>query len=213
MTSTSTFGLGAMMLGGKAEPAGRTGSERQAHDFYPTPEEATLALLDAEWPHLLAVARHGGIWEPACGDGRLARVLERKGFKVIGTDLIYRGYGDRRRRDFLAEREPLARAIITNPPFQSDIVVDFIQQALTLCPGYVAMLLKATFFHAAERQDLFRRYPPAMIYPLAWRLDFLGLGAPALECAWYVWRRRGPRLADRLPTYRPLMRPGKRKTA
>jgi len=34
---------------------------REKHDFYPTPPEATNALLDRE-------TFDGPIWEPACGD-------------------------------------------------------------------------------------------------------------------------------------------------
>src|ERR1700759_147425 len=33
------------------------------------------------------------VWEPACGDGGIARPLERGGFRVVGTDLVDRGYG------------------------------------------------------------------------------------------------------------------------
>jgi len=35
----------------------------------------------------------GQIWEPACGDGAISRVLEAAGYQVISTDLIDRGYG------------------------------------------------------------------------------------------------------------------------
>jgi hypothetical protein len=118
---------------------------------------------------------------------------------------VYRGYGDGR-RDFFRERRPLAGAIVTNPPFEKNGIVDFIQHALDLCPDYVAMFLKATFFHAKGRKALFDARPPAMIYPLTWRPDFLGLDRPALECSWYVWRRSYP--ADRRGSspYRPLLR-------
>lgn len=205
MNDTSTFGLGAMMLGGRVEPAGRAGNVRQTHDFYPTPPDATLALLRAEGPHIARAGR-GRVWEPACGDGAIARVLEGNGIRVVGTDLVYRGYGEKRPRDFLKERQARAMAIVTNPPFDKRIVVDFIDHALNLCPRYVAMFLKATFFHAAGRRALFDRRPPAMIYPLTWRPDFLGLDAPALECSWYVWRPRHPSDA-RGARYQPLPRP------
>ena len=38
---------------------------RAAYEFYPTPPEATRALLSVE--HF-----HGSIWECACGDGAIA---------------------------------------------------------------------------------------------------------------------------------------------
>ena len=58
----------------------------------------------------------GPIWEPACGDGAIARVLERAGHRVIATDLIDRGYGEAG-VDFLTTAEPRARHIVTNPPY------------------------------------------------------------------------------------------------
>ena len=34
------------------------------------------------------------IWEPCCGDGAMARVLESHGHHVVATDLVDRGYGE-----------------------------------------------------------------------------------------------------------------------
>ena len=82
---------------------------RAAHDFYPTPPEATRALLSVE-------VFHGTVWEPACGDGAIAKVLHAEGYDVVSTDLIDRGYGTGN-IDFLQEKQPRARNIITNPPY------------------------------------------------------------------------------------------------
>ena len=41
----------------------------KSHNFYPTPPEATRALLSVE-------TFDGPIWEPACGQGHIAKVLE-----------------------------------------------------------------------------------------------------------------------------------------
>lgn len=59
---------------------------RVPHDFYPTPPEAVRALLSVE-------AFEGSIWEPACGDGAISKVLLAAGFDVVSTDLIDRGFG------------------------------------------------------------------------------------------------------------------------
>ena len=56
------------------------------HDFYPTPPEAVRALLSVE-------QFDGLIWEPACGDGAIAKELARHDHSVHPTDLIDRGYG------------------------------------------------------------------------------------------------------------------------
>src|SRR3546814_8432653 len=59
---------------------------RPRDDFYPSPRSATLALLSVE-------RFEGTIWEPACGNGAISRVLEEQGHEVVSTDLIDRGYG------------------------------------------------------------------------------------------------------------------------
>ncbi len=83
--------------------------KRAPFEFYPTPPEATRALLSVE-------SFEGSIWEPACGDGAISKVLIEAGYEVISTDLIDRGYGAGG-HDFLKSSRPLAKNIITNPPY------------------------------------------------------------------------------------------------
>jgi hypothetical protein len=61
-------------------------------------------------------AFEGDIWEPACGDGAISKVLETAGYRVVSTDLIDRGYGAGG-HNFLKSTKPLAKNIITNPPY------------------------------------------------------------------------------------------------
>src|SRR5438874_9423105 len=85
-------------------------ADREKDDFYPTPAPATVALLAKE--------QFGpSIWEPACGDGAISKVLEANGHNVVSTDLFNRGYGEAR-IDFLMEQQLLAPQIVTNPPFK-----------------------------------------------------------------------------------------------
>jgi hypothetical protein len=93
---------------------------RETHDFYPTWPAATKALLSVE-------RFDGPIWEPACGDGAMSKVLEEAGYEVISTDLIDRGYGEGG-RDFLMEWQPRAPNIVTNPPFRW--AIEFVDRAL-----------------------------------------------------------------------------------
>lgn len=86
------------------------------------------------------------IWECACGEGHLSKVLEQHGFEVISTDLIYRGFGDPEPLDFLKESlEDFEGDIITNPPYK--YALEFVEQALnSVQPGRkVAMFLKLLF--------------------------------------------------------------------
>ncbi len=82
----------------------------RAHlEFYPTPPEAVRALLSVE-------QFDGSIWEPACGDGAISKVLQAANHEVISTDLVDRGFG-RGGVNFLKTDKPLGKHIITNPPY------------------------------------------------------------------------------------------------
>ena len=71
-------------------------SERALHDYYATDPKAAELLLKAE-------SFSPTIWEPACGEGHLAKVFEQAGHQVRSTDLIYRGYGEKQSLDFLKD--------------------------------------------------------------------------------------------------------------
>lgn len=166
--------------------------ERREDDFYPTPWEPIEALLDVEKDVL---AFHPRIWEPACGDGAISQILQSAGFKTYSTDLVDRGYGDAHFNFLQLVKPPIPsgfKAVITNPPF--NLAEDFIRRCFALDMRYVALLLKAHYYHADARLKLFHDHPPARIYPLGWRVDFTGGGANHTDCSWYVWdaNHRGP---------------------
>ena len=71
--------------------------DREKDDFYPTPELATQALLDRQ-------KFQGDIWECACGNGAMSKVMINNGYNVYSSDLIDRGYGER--KDFLSILPP-----------------------------------------------------------------------------------------------------------
>ena len=156
--------------------------DRVESDFYPSPKECTTSLL----AHELDFLRNKKILEPCCGDGAISTLLEGAGLEVVSTDLIYRGYGEGD-KDFLWTLETDCEAIITNPPF--NLSEQFIWHALkVLMVPYLAMLLKGQYWHSKKRQTLFEAYPPAVVYPMTWRPDFLKRGAPTLDFMWTVWR-------------------------
>lgn len=136
-------------------------AKRPIYDFYPTPPEATRALLSVE-------QFEGSIWECACGDGAIATVLKDAGHEVVGTDLIYRGYGTGD-TDFLKQRKPLARNVVTNPPYGRGLADAFVKHALALTAntgGSVAMLMNLASLCHPSRHDWYVAHPPAAIYGL-----------------------------------------------
>lgn len=139
--------------------SGQFHPNRAAFEFYPTPPEATRALLAAE-------GFDGSIWEPACGQGHIAKVLTEHGHDVVATDLVDYGFGQPG-RDFLVEREPLARNIITNPPYGRGLADSFCKHAIALTRktgGKVAMLVAVQSLCHPTRTPFFEMYPPAIIY-------------------------------------------------
>lgn len=172
----TTTGLGRMIAGG-AGPAAR-----RALDFYPTPPEATQALLHAERDHLF-----GPVWEPCGRGGAILRELRTFGYETVGTDLVADPAEDVSTLDLMSCIAALAPNVVTNPPF--NLAAPMISRLLALGVGYIAFLLKATFFHAEKRRALFESNPPARIYALTWRPDFTGGGGPTMDCSWFVWQR------------------------
>jgi hypothetical protein len=161
-------------------------ADREKDDFYPTPPEATRALL--------ALEKFGPqIWEPACGDGAISDVLWESGHAVISTDLMDRGYGESR-VDFLMERRLLAPEIITNPPFK--LAEQFARHALDLGAEKLAMLLRLAWLEGTERQRLFESTPLARVHVASRRLSMarggtdVGKGGGSMIAfAWFVWER------------------------
>ena len=134
---------------------------RAAFEFYPTPPEATRALLSVE-------AFDGDVWEPACGQGHIAKVMEAYGHRVVATDLVDHGYG-LAGQDFLQNNVPLAKHIITNPPYGRGLADAFCKHALNLTRqtgGSVAMLVAVQSLCHPTRTKFFHDNPPAVIYAL-----------------------------------------------
>lgn len=169
------MGLGSMMAGGN--PA----DGRVEDDFYATPREGTQAVMT-----MLDLPPNSLVHEPCCGDGGMATVIKEYGHRVIGTDLVARGFGHK--VDIFSIKRQIGKVVITNPPFS--LAEDIIRHAMEhMQPDTLALLLKSTFFHAGERQALFDQYRPSMIALLPWRLDFKGLGRPTMECSWFIWTK------------------------
>lgn len=201
-------GLGAMMNGGKSsagaddfnlEPTGAAPREREPDDFYRTPEECTEALLQAECGKMRL---HGLLAHEFCaGDGKISGVLRRYGFAVIESDLVDRGIGADQ-VDFLQLQQRRAPIGFTNPPFAiADEILAHARDVIGF--DYLALFLPSSFWHAGKRFARFDRDPPAAVYELTWKPDFLELGNPAMNMKWVVWR---PHEGDTV--FRLLRKPG-----
>ncbi len=187
-----------------------SGYVRQESDNYSTPNWVTRALL----PHI--PDRVKVIWEPAAGEGAMARVLgehvsPRRGGGILATDIRP---GNRMPTsdlslDFLSEPPTMSsyQAIISNPPF--NLAQEFIERALALTHrdrGFVAMLLRADFDHAKSRYHLFRNCDAfakrlVLTRRIVWFVDPLTgrpKASPSVNHSWWIWdhqHRGAPEIA------------------
>lgn len=179
---------------------GNSAIGRRESDFYPTPPEVTVALLD-----FLHLPENTVIWEPAAGEGDMLETIRACGYgESFGTD-ISEGF------DFLSP-DIFKRLfvgfdwIITNPPFA--LAEEFIRKAASLGKPF-AFLVKSQFWHAKRRLSLFDEFPPSYILPLTWRPDFFFKddhgGSPLMDVMWCVWLM--PPIKGTQTVYRPLERP------
>lgn len=156
-----------------------SGYARVAFDQYETPEWATAALLPR-------IPKGSLIWEPACGSGKMARVLRAHYTSDIQTGT-----------DFLTCDGKDVTVIATNPPYS--LATEFIQRALALMEpqnGMVAMLLRTDFDHAKSRRHLFADHPAfaeklVLTKRIQWFED--SKSSPSFNHAWFIWDWRASR--------------------
>ena len=159
--------------------------ERQREDFYATEPIAVEHLMKLE-------QFNESIWEPACGEGHISKVLAAHGYKVVSSDLVDRGYGGV--GDFLAmDNIEWKGDIVTNPPYK--YAQEFVEKALQIIPegNKVAMFLKLQFLEGKARKDLFRNYPPKTVWVSSSRLrcgmNGVFEGTSAVAYCWFIWEK------------------------
>ena len=159
---------------------------RQKDDWYPTPPEAVEALLSEEtFPPV--------IWEPAAGDGAIARVLQNYQYSTVCSDLNDYGFC-KPRVDFLLERKRAADCLITNPPYK--LADEFINHAISLGCTKHAWLLRLAFLEGAKRyKQVFSENPPIRVHVFSkrltiWRGDEASNGSSGtIAYAWFIWEQ------------------------
>jgi hypothetical protein len=174
-------------LNGGFKPATKRFADLDGPDFFPTPRWATFALIDNE-------KFEGDIWECACGNGSMSRVLEETGCPVQSSDLYERGYGDAG-YDFLRPHRS-ASNIVTNPPY--NCAEGFVASGVTHARKKFALLLRLAFLEGANRANtIFARVPPSRVWVFSERITFYPSGAiqkgtGTTAYAWFVWDRDAP---------------------
>ena len=159
--------------------------DREKMDFYATDKRATHELLKRE-------QFISPIYEPACGEGHIGKVLEEHNYKVKAEDICYRGYGSEEEVDFFTVKEN-KMDIVTNPPYFC--ASEFLRHALEISREKVkiAMLFRLAFLEGQKRYELFKKYPIKKVYVFSKRLncaknaEFEKYKSNAIAFAWFIW--------------------------
>lgn len=166
--------------------------ERENNDYYATDPKALEIFLNKIKKD--GIVLHNNIWECACGQGHLSKVLKDKNYIVTSSDLIDRGYGTYG-VDFLNMSNKWDGDILTNPPYK--YAKEFVEKAMELVTEgkYVIYFLKIQFLESKTRKELFQKYPPKYVYVNSERQlcamngEFEKYNATALCYCWFVWEK------------------------
>ena len=164
---------------------------REKDDFYATPPLAVKELMKLE-------TFDKNIWEPCCGMNHITNVLKDNNYNVKTSDIIDRvNDGSVEIIDFLNYNGKYNGDIITNPPYK--LATEFVYKSIeTITYGHkVAMFLKLTFLETKKRYELFKKYPPKVIYVASMRFGCSQTGefnsdgntGSAIAYCWYIWEK------------------------
>lgn len=182
-----------------------SGYDRETRDFYATPPDVTEALLRH-------VKFRGRVWEPCCGDGAMSRVLEGRGYDVLSTDLVDRGFGTPG-VDFLqAGSVPGGcTSIVTNPPYGDTgshkgqsrspmAMLNFLKHSIALTgsvQGQLALLVRLQWIAGKRVADVMSAAPFSAVIVLTKRIQWFDMGertnAAQHHHAWVVFDHQHPK--------------------
>lgn len=174
---------------------------RRADDFYPTGQPDAIRALFAR--DGARIHRCNGVFEPAVGDGALAREIEAMGMPCVGSDIVDRGWPGTVLRSFYDWQGSPCESIITNPPFSEINARDghgrWLRHTLAM-PGWRYLALLLSWDWPAARANglgaMLDSTPFTRAYLMRWKLDFTGEGSPPQRNAWFVWDRDDRRATD-----------------
>lgn len=167
------------------------GYVRREDDYYPTPPNATYALL----AHL-SIPKNIILWESFCGHGAISKILEKVHSNVYSTELYPDRYGIGGVDFFHAEdyipKKPFW--IVTNPPYK--YAAESVRKAFEYGAERIIMLLRFPFLASAKsREDILENGHLMRVLLIKERVPFVPYGwegtssSPTYESAWFIWDR------------------------
>ena len=124
--------------------AGHANHARQSEDYYATEPKATELLCELEkFSH--------DVWEPACGEGHMVKVLQSKGYNVRASDLIDRGGGTRYMIFLIWEM--LSGTEILSPTLHTDMPKSLLKRLWALSLKGIRSLCFSNLLFLKARQE------------------------------------------------------------
>ena len=171
------------------------GTKRKESDFYATPRDAIISLLENDF---IADA-NDLILEPSAGNGIIIKTLREAGIDNYIHAIEIRSEEKEHLQnvassveitDFLnADSSISYDVIIGNPPFS--LAQEFIDKSLSLLSpgGRLIFLLRTNFLESKKRFEWWQDKLPTKLYVLAQRPSFTGKGTDATSYAWFIWEK------------------------
>ena len=179
---------------------------RRPLDFYPTPPDATRAVVDfirAERAHLLGAAvpkwnEARRTWlDPAAGCGALLREIAPYVPRTVALEM------DEARAQLAAKVADEAHAgdalatvwppscVIANPPFNMlDAFAEKIVAHVQEHQSYALVLVRCQWLDDGQGRHV--RFKPREIWRMPWRLKFIQNASDATSHAWLLYGPEGP---------------------
>ena len=170
---------------------------RDLNDFYATDPESVAIFLNRL--HEDGIRLHQNIWENACGNGVICKVLQKFGYYTFASDIVNRGYPSEKSAvlmDFTKQVSFRWKGdIVTNPPYKN--AMQFLENSLKAVDSgrYVVLYLRLQFLESKGRLSFFKKYPPKFVYIHSERQSTYKGGIvtktkPNAVCfAWFVWQK------------------------
>lgn len=169
-------------------------SERVKDDFYATPKIAVdklfleLEKLNINLPKIII--------EPSVGTGSIAIPFCKKGYSIIGFDIIDRGFPNTNIVDWLTVSRPEIDnlAIVANFPYNK--IQEHTEHSLSVLKDgeYLIELAKIQFLEGKARRKMFNKNPPKYVLVFSERIKCLANGentggSSAICFCWYIFQK------------------------
>ena len=160
---------------------------RHPEDWYVEPEWCSRRLFEVE-------PFSNGIFDPACGSGRIVEAATAANYFAFGHDIVRRSAHCAGEHNFLISPVVRMHNVVSTPPF--GIADAFAAHALRVAESKVALLLPTKWMNAAKRGAWIETTPLARVWLLAPRPSMppgpvieagIKPGNGTTDFAWFVW--------------------------